>query len=123
MPHKTNAVRLLDHLGIDYELREYTVDPEDLAAVLPALSGVATVDVSKNLARQIAVVATEMRYSDASLAPEQSRLLAEAQAGLILVTLVSQGILHDAGDTYRAELRLADGALALNGAALPFDLP
>ncbi len=29
---KTNAVRLLDTLGIAYELREYTVDPEDLAA-------------------------------------------------------------------------------------------
>jgi Cys-tRNA(Pro)/Cys-tRNA(Cys) deacylase len=29
---KTNAVRLLDTLGIAYELREYAVDPEDLAA-------------------------------------------------------------------------------------------
>ena len=29
---KTNAVRLLESLGISYELREYTVDPEDLAA-------------------------------------------------------------------------------------------
>ena len=29
---KTNAVRLLESLGIKYELREYTVDPEDLAA-------------------------------------------------------------------------------------------
>jgi Cys-tRNA(Pro)/Cys-tRNA(Cys) deacylase len=29
---KTNAVRLLDHLGVRYELREYDVDPEDLAA-------------------------------------------------------------------------------------------
>ncbi len=32
MPSKTNAVRLLDQLGIDYELHEYEVDPEDLAA-------------------------------------------------------------------------------------------
>ena len=32
MAHKTNAVRLLDQLGITYELREYDVDPEDLAA-------------------------------------------------------------------------------------------
>jgi Cys-tRNA(Pro)/Cys-tRNA(Cys) deacylase len=30
--HKTNAVRLLDQLGIPYELREYEVDPDDLAA-------------------------------------------------------------------------------------------
>lgn len=29
---KTNAVRLLDRLGVQYELREYAVDPDDLAA-------------------------------------------------------------------------------------------
>jgi Cys-tRNA(Pro)/Cys-tRNA(Cys) deacylase len=29
---KTNAARLLDQMGIRYELREYAVDPEDLAA-------------------------------------------------------------------------------------------
>ena len=29
---KTNATRLLDQIGIRYELREYEVDPEDLAA-------------------------------------------------------------------------------------------
>ncbi len=29
---KTNAVRMLDALGVLYELREYEVDPEDLAA-------------------------------------------------------------------------------------------
>ena len=29
---KTNAVRLLDSLKVSYELREYVVDPEDLAA-------------------------------------------------------------------------------------------
>jgi Cys-tRNA(Pro)/Cys-tRNA(Cys) deacylase len=29
---KTNAVRLLETMGISYELREYSVDPEDLAA-------------------------------------------------------------------------------------------
>jgi Cys-tRNA(Pro)/Cys-tRNA(Cys) deacylase len=32
MATKTNAARLLDQLGIAYELREYKVDPEDLAA-------------------------------------------------------------------------------------------
>jgi Cys-tRNA(Pro)/Cys-tRNA(Cys) deacylase len=32
MPHKTNAVRLLDQLGIRYELREYDIDESDLAA-------------------------------------------------------------------------------------------
>jgi Cys-tRNA(Pro)/Cys-tRNA(Cys) deacylase len=29
---KTNAVRLLESLGVQYELREYEVDPDDLAA-------------------------------------------------------------------------------------------
>jgi Cys-tRNA(Pro)/Cys-tRNA(Cys) deacylase len=29
---KTNAARLLDSLGISYEIREYEVDPDDLAA-------------------------------------------------------------------------------------------
>jgi Cys-tRNA(Pro)/Cys-tRNA(Cys) deacylase len=29
---KTNAVRLLDQLGVHYELREYEVDPDDLSA-------------------------------------------------------------------------------------------
>ena len=29
---KTNAVRVLDNLGIAYELRNYDVDPDDLAA-------------------------------------------------------------------------------------------
>ena len=32
MSAKTNAVRILDGLGISYELREYEVDPDDLAA-------------------------------------------------------------------------------------------
>ena len=32
MAQKTNAARLLDQMGIGYELREYEVDPEDLAA-------------------------------------------------------------------------------------------
>ncbi|HEX8199284.1 MAG TPA: YbaK/EbsC family protein, partial [Isosphaeraceae bacterium] len=34
---KTNAVRLLDRLGIRYELRAYEVDPDDLAAESVAL--------------------------------------------------------------------------------------
>ena len=29
---KTNACRILDSLGIPYELREYAIDPEDLSA-------------------------------------------------------------------------------------------
>lgn len=33
---KTNAVRLLERLGVPFELREYEVDPDDLAAVTVA---------------------------------------------------------------------------------------
>ena len=36
MTQKTNAVRFLDQMGIRYELREYEVDPEDLAAEMVA---------------------------------------------------------------------------------------
>jgi Cys-tRNA(Pro)/Cys-tRNA(Cys) deacylase len=32
MAAKTNALRLLDTLSIDYEVREYDVDPDDLSA-------------------------------------------------------------------------------------------
>lgn len=32
MAAKTNAARLLDQLGVAYEIREYEVDPNDLAA-------------------------------------------------------------------------------------------
>jgi Cys-tRNA(Pro)/Cys-tRNA(Cys) deacylase len=32
-PAKTNAARLLDSLGIAYEMREYEVDPDDLSAI------------------------------------------------------------------------------------------
>jgi len=32
-PAKTNAARLLDSLGIAYELRAYEVDPDDLTAI------------------------------------------------------------------------------------------
>lgn len=35
-PQKTNAARLLDSLGVPYELRAYEVDPEDLTAATVA---------------------------------------------------------------------------------------
>ena len=34
--HKTNATRILDGLGIEYEIREYDVSPEEFSAVLVA---------------------------------------------------------------------------------------
>lgn len=48
---KTNAARLLDKLGIAYEIREYTVDPNDLAAeTVAAEIGFPPAQVFKTLA-------------------------------------------------------------------------
>ena len=50
---KTNAVRLLDRLGIKYELREYQVDPSDLSAeTVAAKIGLPSEQVFKTLTVQ-----------------------------------------------------------------------
>jgi len=47
---KTNAARMLDNLGISYELREYQVDPADLTAeTVAAKIGFPTEQVFKTL--------------------------------------------------------------------------
>jgi Cys-tRNA(Pro)/Cys-tRNA(Cys) deacylase len=47
---KTNAVRILDNLGISYQLLSYEVDPDDLAAESTALKlGLAAEQVFKTL--------------------------------------------------------------------------
>ena len=49
-PVKTNAARLLDSLGIAYELRTYEVDPDDLTAISVARKiGLPTEQVFKTL--------------------------------------------------------------------------
>jgi len=49
-PQKTNAARLLDSLGIAYELRAYEVDPDDLTALSVARKiGLAPEQVFKTL--------------------------------------------------------------------------
>src|SRR5258707_5598797 len=50
---KTNAVRVLDRLGIKYELREYAVDPQDLSAeTVAAKIGIPPEQLFKTLAVQ-----------------------------------------------------------------------
>jgi Cys-tRNA(Pro)/Cys-tRNA(Cys) deacylase len=50
---KTNAVRMLDGLGIKYELRQYEVDPDDLSAeTVAAKVGLPAEKVFKTLAVQ-----------------------------------------------------------------------
>ena len=51
---KTNAARLLDRLGIRYELREYDVDPDDLAAeTVAAKIGLPPEQVFKTLVARV----------------------------------------------------------------------
>jgi Cys-tRNA(Pro)/Cys-tRNA(Cys) deacylase len=53
MTQKTNAARFLDQLGISYELREYEVDPDDLAAeAVAAKIGLPTAQLFKTLVAQ-----------------------------------------------------------------------
>jgi Cys-tRNA(Pro)/Cys-tRNA(Cys) deacylase len=50
---KTNAARFLDQMGIRYELREYEVDPEDLAAeAVAAKIGLPPAQLFKTLVAQ-----------------------------------------------------------------------
>jgi uncharacterized protein YdgA (DUF945 family) len=100
------------------------LDLQDPGLWMALLDSRAELDVSKVLAQRLATLAMRMQMAgDPSIPPQQAEYMAEAQAGLILVTLVAQGVLTDTGDAYRAELRFADGALALNGRPLPFGLP
>jgi len=58
---KTNACRILDSLGIAYELREYTVDPDDLSAEnVAAKVGLPPEQVFKTLA--VRETAKEFRW-------------------------------------------------------------
>jgi len=50
---KTNAVRVLDRLGISYELRQYEVEPDDLSAgTVAAKIGIPPEQLFKTLAAQ-----------------------------------------------------------------------
>jgi len=50
---KTNAMRVLDQLGVQYEVREYEVDPDDLSAgTVAAKVGLPPEQVFKTLAVQ-----------------------------------------------------------------------
>lgn len=53
MAAKTNAMRLLDRLGVAYEIQEYQVDPDDLSAeTVAAKVGLPAEQVFKTLAAQ-----------------------------------------------------------------------
>ena len=110
---------------------ELTTDPTKLPAPgsfsfqdpsvwMAFASAGAKLNVSKPLAQRLAVLATQMQFAqNPNLDPEQAANMAQAQAGLMLVTLVGQGILSDAGDAYKTDVRFADRALTVNGTPLP----
>jgi uncharacterized protein YdgA (DUF945 family) len=99
------------------------IDLRDPALWFALLDSNAQFTASKALTRRLAVLVIQMQYGSDALPPEQLQYMAEAQAGLVLLTLVGRGILTDAGDSYRTEAHFTDGALTVNGAALPFGLP
>jgi hypothetical protein len=99
------------------------VDLRSPASLLELFTTTADIELSKKLAQGLALLAALRYVGEAGLPPDQLRNFAEAQSGIFLLTLVSQGILTDTGDGYRAELRLADGALTVNGSVLPLGLP
>jgi len=73
---KTNAVRVLDNLGIRYELRDYEVDPDDLdAKTVAAKIGLPTEQVFKTLVARgdrngvcLAVVPADAQLDERALA-------------------------------------------------------
>jgi uncharacterized protein YdgA (DUF945 family) len=91
--------------------------------LLAVVNGNADFHMSKTLARRLATVAATMQLGrDPSMPPDQLKYLAEAQSGLLLITLVSQGMLVEDRDGYSVALRYAGGALTVNGKPLPFGL-
>ena len=89
---KTNAARLLDRMGIHYELREYDVDPDDLAAeTVAAKIGLPPEQVFKTLVARgdrngivMAVIPGDQELNLKSLAAGRRTLAAaadEAAAG------------------------------------------
>ena len=84
----------------------------------------ADVRVSKTLASNLAMLAARLQLAgDFSIPADQLDYMVEAQSGLMLAILTSQGVLIEDGDDYRSSLDFTDGALTLNGSLLPFGLP
>ena len=100
------------------------LDLRDPTLWLSLLDGTAGATISKVLARDLAIQATALQIAgNQAVPPDQAEYMAEAQAGLVLVTLVSQGILTDGGENYSTELAFMNGTLSINGNPLPFGLP
>jgi len=145
-PHLERALKAGPSLTVDpirfryggepFEGRvEVTTNPERLPAagtlslenpllLLGLVNTKADLRLSKILAGELATLGARLQLgADPTVPPDQLEYMAEAQSGLMLTMLVGQGVLVEDGDSYRTSLDYANGALTLNGNALPFGLP
>lgn len=100
-------------------------DLTDPFTLLDAVGARAEATLSKALAQDLAteIIRAQLAMMGGGMNPAQAEYMAEAQAGLMLVTLSSQGYLTDDGSSYSTELRFADGLLTINGNPLPLPIP
>jgi uncharacterized protein YdgA (DUF945 family) len=100
------------------------LDLDNPLLVLGLFDTDAEVRLSKALGQRLSLLLARAQLAvDSSLPPEQLEYMAEAQSGLLLTMLVAQGVLVDDGDGYASALNVTNGALMLNGYALPIGLP
>ena len=104
-------------------------DIRDIGVLLNTLSVDMDVTVTKPLATRLAALATRPQLQAAGIQsgePFTSAELdaaAEAQAGLMLVTLIGQGFIVDDGDDYTSSIRFGGGGLTINGVTQQGMLP
>jgi uncharacterized protein YdgA (DUF945 family) len=96
------------------------LDLRDPTLWLAVVDATANASLSKQLGLAIATQAAATQIAATGAPPDQVESMAEAQAGLMLVTLVAQGMLVDDGQRYSVEIAFTDGALTVNGSPLPF---
>ncbi len=103
-------------------------DPGDLMTLLDIVDASAAASLPKSLVESVAadISRTQIRAAQSAGRPireDEIDAMADAQANLILLVLASQGMIEEDGNNYRAELRIRNGAVTINGSALPFALP
>jgi uncharacterized protein YdgA (DUF945 family) len=105
-----------------------TLDLSDPTLLLGLVSIEAAASVDKSLVEEIAteISRTQILAAQAAGRPvddDEIDAMAAAQANLILIVLMSQGMIQEEGDNYRAAVSIANGEVTVNGTALPFGLP
>jgi uncharacterized protein YdgA (DUF945 family) len=103
-------------------------DLTDPMLLLRLVSIEAEASVDKSLVEEIAteISRTQILAAQAAGRPvddDEVNAMAAAQANLILIVLMSQGMIQEDGDNYRAAVSIANGAVTVNGTTLPFGLP